>query len=99
MKEYSVTKYKGFTLQPIVKLSDKKIDNEENCYEYSIEGWLENRSCIVKGPGVYATPEGAATAAISFAKHEIDAHLVKYNKSFFYRLFCSVGFCPASKYS
>jgi len=51
----------------------------------------------VKGAGVYQTPDGAAKAAVSFAKNQIDGHLIKYKKSFLYRMFCSLGYCPASK--
>jgi len=99
MKKYPVTQYKGFSIQPIIKLSDAKINDEGEWYEYSIEGWRKNRRRIIKGSGVYETPEGAATASISFAKREIDAHLVKYENSLFYRIVCGIGYCPASKYS
>ena len=98
MKEHPVTKYKGFSFKPIVKLSKAKIDAEGDWYEYSIQGWLKNRSCVVKGSGVYENPEGAASAAYSFAKQEIDNHLAKYENSLLYRIYCGIGFCPASKF-
>ena len=99
MKEYPVTKYKGFSFKPIVKLSETKIDTENDWYEYSIQGWVKKRSRIIRGAGVYENAEGAAKAASSFARQEIDKHLTKYECSIFYRIFCSIGYCPASKYS
>lgn len=99
MKEYQVIKYKGFSFKPIVKLSNATIDDESDWYEYSIEGWIKNKSCTIRGSGVYKTPEGAASAAHSFARQEIDNHLSKYEGSIIYRIFCGIGFCPASKFT
>lgn len=98
MKEYNVSKYKGFSFKPIVKLSKHKIDNEGDWYEYSLEGWIKNRSRLVKGAGLFETPDGAARAAYSFARLEIDRHFTKYQSSLFYRIICSIGYCPASKF-
>lgn len=98
MNEYPVTEYKGYSLRPVIKISDEKIDDTGVWYEYSIEGWLGKRRRLVKGAGVYQTPDSAAKAAVSFAKNQIDEHLIKYKNSFFYRMFCSLGYCPASRY-
>ncbi|MBT8123779.1 MAG: hypothetical protein KJO81_03025 [Gammaproteobacteria bacterium] len=51
----------------------------------------------MKGAGVYQTPDGAAMTAVSFAKNQINENLIKYKKSFLYKMFCSLGYCPASK--
>ena len=99
MKEYPVTKYRGFSFKPLVSLSHAKIDAEGEWYEYSIEGWYGNKSRIIKGSGIYENPQGAASAANTFARQEIDKHISKYKNSLFYRIFISIGHCPASKFS
>ena len=99
IREHSIIKYKGFSYKPIVKLSDAKINAEGDFYEYSIQGWVKNRSRLVKGAGVFENPEGAARAANSFAKQEIDKHLTKFESSLINRIYCALGYCPASKFS
>ena len=86
-------------MRPIIKVSNERIDDTGVWYEYSIEGWLGKRKRLVTGAGVYQTPDSAAKAAVSFAKNQIDEHLTKYKKSFLYRVLCSLGYCPASRYA
>lgn len=98
MKEYPVTTYKGFTIKPIVFPTDDKIDEPGDWFRYSIEGQKGKKKRVIKGSGLYKTPDSAAMAAVTFSKHEIDSHLARYRKSAVYRFFCNLGYCPVSKY-
>jgi len=98
MNTNSQIQYKGFTYQPIIKISNEILDGSDSWYEYLIEGHRGKRKCLVKGGGIYKTPESASKAADTFAKKQIDEHLYKYKNSFIYRLVCIIGYCPASKF-
>ncbi|MEM7401522.1 MAG: hypothetical protein AAF304_06190 [Pseudomonadota bacterium] len=97
MEEYPKFTHKGYTCKALVKVSNKQVEEDGTWYEYSVHGEKDGKECIVKGPGLYQSPGSAAEAAISFAKREIDEHLAKYEKSFFYRFRCSLGYCPAAR--
>lgn len=98
MKEYPVTEYKGFSFQPVVETSESGMDDSTVWYEYTIKGWRGRRKCVIKGKSLHHDPENAAQAAIKFSKAKIDDHVSKYDSSFLYRVICSIGYCPASKY-
>lgn len=95
----SEIQYKGFSYLPIIKISNELVDGDDKWYEYLIEGRKGKRKCLVKGAGLYNSPEQASNAANKFAKTRIDEHLYKYEKSFLYRMICNFGYCPASKYN
>gem|GEM_PF-4412241 len=98
MTTNTAIRYKGFTFQPIIRISNEKVEGAENWYEYLIEGRRGKRKVLLQGSGLYQSPEGASQAAIRFAKAQIDEHAFKYEKSFLYRTICLLGYCPASKF-
>ena len=95
MQKYPEFNHKGYTCKALVRKSSKSIDEPGEWYEYTIHSEKDGKKCLVKGPGLYQSANSAADAAISFAKSEIDEHLVKFEQSFFYRFRCSFGFCNA----